>query len=130
MRKIEETDLLDKNILPIYSKNKVAFLCVVESVVLIFNSQSVFCNAYIVEFREIPRQLIHRNKSLLLRSRQHQFIKDIKIEPSTVYVEDFKEQMIQNTHWDNLEKTIRQLQLIHYAFGSMILFIQQYSFVL
>ena len=64
MRKLTDKDLMDNNILPIFSKDKIAFLCVKESVVLTINSQSVFCNSYTLQFHDIPKRLIHRNKSL------------------------------------------------------------------
>ena len=99
MRKLTNKDLMDENILPIFYKDKIAFLCVRESVILTVNSQSVFCNSYTLQFHDIPKTLIHRNKSLLLRNKEHHFITDIDLKPSKIFVENFRQQEILNTKY-------------------------------
>ena len=123
MRPITDSDLIDKTILPIFHQDKVAFLCVKQAVVLVINSQSIFCNAYALQFRQIPTQLMHNNKSLILRNREHHFITNVDLEPTKIFVESFKQQTIDSTHWDKISNTIRQLEPIHYAFGSLVFFI-------
>ena len=108
MRKLTNKDLMDENILPIFYKDKIALLCVKESVILTVNSQSVFCNSYTLQFHDIPKTLIHRNKSLLLRNKEHHFITDIDLKPSKIFVENFRQQEIPNAHWDSITDTIRK----------------------
>ena len=45
------------------------------------------------------------------------------LEPTKIFVESFKQQTIDSMHWDKISSTIRQLEPIHYAFGSLVFLI-------
>ena len=83
----------------------------------------MFCNEYTLQFQPIPKQLMHHNKSVIIRSREHNFITNIDLKPTNIFVENYKLQSIDMTHWDKISNTFRQMTPIHYAFGSVVFLI-------
>ena len=123
MRSIRDSDLIDDNILPIFHQDKIAFLCVKEATTIVVNFEPMFCNEYTLQFQLIPKQLMHHNKSVIIRSREHNFITNIDLKPTNIFVENYKLQSIDVTHWDRISNTFRQMTPIHYAFGSIVFLI-------
>ena len=123
MRSIRDSDLIDNNILPIFHQDKIAFLCVKEATTIVVNSKPMFCNEYTLQFQLIPKQLVHHNKSVIIRSREHNFITNIDLKPQNIFVENYKLQSINVDHWDKISNTFRQMTPIHYAFGSVVFLI-------
>ena len=66
---------------------------------------------------------MHNNKSVIIRSREHHFITNIDLKPTKIFVESFKQQTVDISHWDKISGTFRQLTPIHYAFGSLVFLI-------
>ena len=83
----------------------------------------MFCNEYTLQFQLIPKQLVHHNKSVIIRSREHNFITNIDLKPQNIFVENYKLQSIDVDHWTKISNTFRQMSPIHYAFGSVVFLI-------
>ena len=62
-------------------------------------------------------------KSVIIRSRENNFITNLDLKPTKIFVENFKHQSVDITHWDKISNTFRQLTPIHYAFGSIVFLI-------
>ena len=60
---------------------------------------------------------------MTIRSREHHFITNIDFKPTKIFLENFKQQSVDITHWDKISNTFRQLTPIHYALGSVVFLI-------
>ena len=123
MRSIKDSDLIDSNILPIYHQDKIAFLCVKKATTIVVNSKPMICNEFTLQFQNIPKQLVHNNKSVIIRSREHTFITNIDLKSKDIFVENYKLQSIDVDHWTKISNTFRQMEPIHYAFGTVVFLI-------
>ena len=123
MRSIKNSDLIDSNILPIYHQDKIAFLCVKKATTIVVNSKPMICNEFTLQFQNIPKQLVHNNKSVIIRSREHTFITNIDLKSKDIFVENYKLQSIDVDHWTKISNTFRQMEPIHYAFGTVVFLI-------